>query len=63
MLVGVDETTVNVALPICPLKVADIVVLPGESADDKPAELTVAAVVFEEAHVADVVTLPVVPLL
>jgi len=61
MLVGVDETTVSVALPVCPLKVAEIVVFPDESAVDKPAELTVAAVAFDEAHVADVVTLPVEP--
>ena len=56
-------TTVNVALPACPLSVAEIVVLPGESAVARPAELTVATVVFVEAHVADAVTLPVEPLL
>ena len=63
MAVSVDATTVNVALPACPLSVAEIVVFPGESAVASPAELTVATVVFEDAHVADVVTLPVEPLL
>jgi hypothetical protein len=60
---SVGARTVNVALPLIPLIVAEIVVLPGESPVAKPAELTVAAVVFEDAHVADAVTLPVVPLL
>jgi len=63
MLVSVAATTVNVALPACPLSVAEIVVLPGESAVARPAELTVAAVVLVEVHVADAVTLPVEPLL
>ena len=63
MEVSVGATTVNVVLPLVPLTVADIVALPVASAVARPAELTVAAVVFEEAHVADAVTLPVVPLL
>src|ERR1700722_437491 len=61
--VSVGATTVNVALPVCPLSVAEIVVLPGESAVVRPAELTVATVVLVEAHVADALTLPVEPLL
>jgi hypothetical protein len=54
-------TTVNVALPLVPLNVAEIVELPTELPVARPAVLTVAAVVLEEAHVADAVTLPVVP--
>jgi hypothetical protein len=60
---SVGATTVSVALPACPLSVAEIVVFPGESAVARPAELTVATVVLVEAHVADAVTLPVEPLL
>ena len=63
MAVNVGATTVNFALPACPLSVAEIVVLPGESAVARPAELTVATVVLVEIHVADAVTLPVEPLL
>jgi hypothetical protein len=63
MEVSVAATTVNVALPLVPLTVAEIVALPPEPPVARPAELTVAAVVFEEAHVADVVTFPVEPLL
>ncbi len=61
--VGVGAVTVNVALPACPLSVAEIVVFPGESAVARPAELTVATVAFVDAHLADAVTLPVEPLL
>jgi hypothetical protein len=61
--VSVGATTVSVALPICPLSVAEMVALPGESAVARPAELTVATVALVEAHVADAVTLPVEPLL
>jgi hypothetical protein len=63
MEVSVGATTVNVALPLVPPTVAEIVALPGESPVARPAELTVAAVAFEDAHVADAVTLLVVPLL
>ena len=63
MAVGVDATIVNVVLPACPLSVAEIVVFPAESPVARPAALTVAAVVFVEAHVADAVTFPVEPLL
>jgi hypothetical protein len=63
MEVSVVATTVNVALPLVPLTVAEIVAPPAELPVARPAELTVAAVVFEEVHVADVVTLPVEPLL
>jgi hypothetical protein len=59
--VGVEETTVNVALPVCPLNAAEIVALPGETAVARPAEFTVATVVAEEVHVADPLTLPVEP--
>lgn len=61
MEASVDATTANVVLPACPFSVAEIVVFPGESAVARPAELTVATVVFVEAHVANVVTLPVDP--
>jgi hypothetical protein len=61
MVVSVSATTVNVALPVCPLNAAEIVVFPGEPAVAKPDELTVAAVVFEEVQVAVAVTLPVEP--
>jgi hypothetical protein len=61
MAVGVDAATVNVALPACPLSVAEIVALPGESPVARPAALIVATVEFEEAHVADPVTLSVEP--
>ena len=63
MEVSVGAITVSVVLPLVPLTVAEIVALPAESPVARPAELTVAAVVFVEAHVADIVTLPVVPLL
>jgi hypothetical protein len=63
METSVVVTTVNVALPAVSLTVAEIVALPAELPVASPAELTVAAFVFEEAHVADDVTLPVVPLL
>ena len=63
MAVSVGATTVNVALPACPLSVAEIVVLPGESAVARPAEFTVATVVLVEAQIADAVTFPVEPLL
>lgn len=63
MAVSVAALTVKVALPDCPLSVAEIVAFPDESAVARPAALTVATVEFEEAHVADAVTLPVVPLL
>jgi hypothetical protein len=63
MEVSVGATTVNVALPLVPLTVAEIVALPAELPVARPAELTVAAVAFEEAHVAEAVTLPVEPLL
>jgi hypothetical protein len=63
MEVSVGATTVNVALPLVPLTVAEIVALPAELPVARAAELTVAAVAFEEAHVAEAVTLPVEPLL
>jgi hypothetical protein len=63
MEVSVGATTVNVALPLVPLIVAEIVALPTELPVARPAELTVATFVFEEAHVVDAVTLPVEPLL
>jgi hypothetical protein len=56
-------TTVNVALPACPLSVAEIVAFPGDAAVARPAELTVATAALVEAHVADAVALPVEPLL
>jgi hypothetical protein len=55
--------TVNVPLPACPLSVAEIVAFPGESAVASPDELTLATVPLLDAHVAEVVTLPVEPLL
>ena len=63
MEVSVGAATVSVALPLVPLTVAEIVALPIELPVARPAELTVAAFVLEEAHVAEVVTLPVDPLL
>jgi hypothetical protein len=61
MEVSVGATTVNVALPLTPLNVAEIVAPPAELPVARPAALTVTAVVFEDAQVADAVTLPVVP--
>lgn len=61
MAVSEDATTVSVAVPAFPLSVAEIVALPGDFAVARPAVLTVATVVFVEAHVADAVTLPVEP--
>jgi hypothetical protein len=43
--------TVTVALPLTPLSVAEMVAVPGETEEAKPAELMVATLRFEEAHV------------
>lgn len=72
MLVVVGETaievtvtaaavTVSVAVAVNPSAVALMVVVPAATPVANPAELTVAAVAFEEVHVTPEVNAPVVP--
>ena len=63
MLLNVGATTFKVALPLCPLNVAEIVALPDELPVARPADLIDDTVALVEAHVADAVTSPVEPLL
>ena len=47
------DPTVTAVLPLCPVKVADIVAVPAPAAVTMPAEFTVAIVEFELVQVAE----------
>ena len=62
-IVGAVAVTATLAVPLMPLSAAVIVDEPAATPVARPEALIVATEVFEEVHVTDVVTLPVVPLL
>ena len=62
-IVGAVAVTARLAVPLMPLSAAVIVDEPAATPVARPEALIVATEVFEEVHVTDVVTLPVVPLL
>jgi hypothetical protein len=62
-IVGAVAVTARLAVPLMPLSAAVMVDEPAATPVARPEALIVATEVFEEVHVTDVVTLPVVPLL
>ena len=52
MITSGGVCTVRVVLAVTPLSDAEIVVVPGPTAETSPLKLTVATVEFEEAHLA-----------
>ena len=63
VMVGAAAVMVRLAVPLTPLSAAPMVEEPAATPVARPEALIVATDVFEEVHITDVVTLPVVPLL